>query len=149
MAYPIIRSTVRPSFLRKVLQRGTCIALLGVGCLLAGGLFLPADLLNLWGLPLWTLGVGLIGAGLIPYRRLKQLELHPFELHLEEEDTLYLIRKGQVLAHLHLYDVSEWEYVENEQTYGIRVHFRNEKTSLWLPYFSKSAYEKLKNERNR
>lgn len=138
------RSSIRPHYIYKVLKKGTLFALGGVGCLCVGGIFFPVSILNGWGLPLWFVGVGAIAWGLIPSRKLKYMELHPFELYVEEGQKVLLVQNQQVKGQFWLKDVAGWEYVENGDIYGIRVLLKSKNKSIWLPYFLPHVMEKLK-----
>lgn len=163
----ILRSAIIPSTMQHTLWRGTILGIAGAACLLVPGIFMPLDVMQVWGFPLFIAGIGLIAFGLIPYRKLKKLEENPNRIILEETSIGYAAG-GKLLFTLPVEAIDRVAFLENTSSYGIcitlksplpaklrgedsrfdLVDFRAKSLSkhgcdLFLPYFSRRAFETL------
>lgn len=161
-----LRSSIRTSLMRFVLMKGTAIALIGALLLLYGGIFLPVDVLSIWGFPLMLAGGGLIAAGLLPYRLLSRLERKPDEL-IVNTNELILISQGRPCLTIPCQSIARTAYIEYGRCYGIAIWLKTpipEKVivhtsrfpkryqknthkyydcTLFLPYFTERSFTTL------
>jgi hypothetical protein len=163
----ILRSTIHADLRRYTLLKGSILALFGIFMILISGIFLPKEILDLWGLPVFVIGMGFITWGLLPYRQLSRLESRPNELHLTPSQDLDYIEQGQVALRIPLKAVKKWIHSETDQLYGIGVVLNHGmensvimyqnlhqsathptilkefNVNFFFPYFSKRSYDEL------
>jgi hypothetical protein len=139
-----LRTSVKPHLKRIAVLRGTATACLGGLILVATGVFLKPDLLQLLGLPLWILGLLLIAMGLLPYRKLSRLEMHPDTIVIRPEDTLQYNVKGKKPVTIPLATIAKMEYIDISNGYGILLYLKDPKRTIFCPYFSQNSYEELR-----
>lgn len=135
-----LRTTVTSSMLKKTLMRGCIPAFVGILLIAIGGATLPPESLQFWGLPLLAIGLGLITYGLLPYRKLSRLQLNPDQIKVFDQDHLLYIKKGTPLLSIPCEAISNIDYLEEKDRYGIVLHAG---TALFLPYFSRRSYQEL------
>lgn len=157
-----LRSSIHSSMMKSMVWRSTVLAGAGALILVGAGAFMPFRLLSEWGLPIFLGGIILITCGMRPYRRLKQLEMNPYTLVIEEK-WVHLSVKGNSLFSIPLEDIEKVQYVEKGRRYGIGLdfkrplpqkiivhankplngNFKQKGSDLFLPYFSKRSCETL------
>jgi len=159
--YFVVRSSLRPSLLRRVVFSGTIVALVGVLTLLFG-LFLPNAQLNVWGIPLFICGMLCITCGLLPYRRLTKLERYPHQIVAIEDQALHFLFYGKPALTIPRSSIERLQYREEKTMYGIAVKLKrplpqkvvvhsrfnvnkvtDSEGNLFLPYFSQYSYDSL------
>ncbi len=136
-----LSSTISSACKRKALFRGSAFA--GVGFLLLGttGVYGTVSLLQSWGVWIFGLSIGAIALGLLPYRRLCQLETCPHRITIEPEIWTVVIPKKTVRFSPKA--IQAVRYVEAKRLYGITLTFHSGQSDLFLPFFSREAYEQL------
>lgn len=137
-----LRSSVKSSLFRYVLFKGTLLGALGALILLIGGIALPKDILSTWGFPLFCLGIGLIAWGLIPFRALKQLELNPDVLTLENEQIHYFA-KNKCLFSVPFSAIKETVYIDENRQYGIGIQLNHPLSDKIIVRSSKYEMQKF------
>lgn len=146
----ILRSSIRPSLMRQAVIRGSYLSGAGGLLLLVSGAILSTHLLKLWGLPIFLISITLITWGLYPYRRLKNLENNPDRIIINQQEWLHFLRKGKAVFSTPLKNISQIKYIKEKHTYGIGVVLNLEESvrDLYLPYFSKQAFQELNDHLN-
>lgn len=136
------RSIITSVLKRHTLFRGLALGILGLIPLFFGGIFLPVQELNRWGLPLFFLSFGLITWGLLPYRRLSRLETHPNELIISPgpggEEVLLYLNQGKVEWSIPLTSVKKVDFLQDGVEYGLCIHLPDGEL-LNVPYFNQQA----------
>ncbi|MBA3957825.1 MAG: hypothetical protein H0X51_05460 [Parachlamydiaceae bacterium] len=163
-----LRSSIKPSVMRRTVLYGTVCAAIGAFILLYSALFLSVETLSTWGLLILVVSGTLISVGLLPYRKLTRLERHPHELIAIEDQALQFYVRGQLVLTIPSISVQRYTYIVNGQDYGIAVHLKQplpEKLvvhehsfkmrkfqersrkkyncDLFFPYFSERSYDEL------
>ena len=166
-----IRSTITPALLGLTLRRGGILGAAGALLIFFGGTFLALTQLKTWGIPLFFIGISFIGVGLFPYRQLSRLQLKPNELY-DMGESFFFHKEGKPLFKIPKKSIAKMRHLEKEHHYGIAIwlrrpieekvgilqsHFRFENfvsdsaqkfegCDLFLPYFTKNAWESLKDQ---
>lgn len=163
-----LRSSVKSSFKKSVLVRGTILAVLGVSLWLYGGIFLSIATLSTWGWPILLLGGALIIIGLLPYRKLSRLENKPHEIIVTDLEELYFSLQGTPMFKIALEHIEEMAYLDDDNRYGIGLWVKDPKNKniivthptlefnaylkncqkqylcdVFFPYFSKRSFQEL------
>ena len=156
-----IRTSINPQLMKSTLLKGFIIALLGILLLFFGGIFLPVNILKLWGPLIFIGGMAFVIMGLLPYRKLTQLELKPMTLTAEAGGEWVLIHGAKKLLSISDKSISKIEYVNDQKNYGLGIWlnkpieekiiiydpaykvFRGFGADLFLPYFSKRSVKEL------
>lgn len=139
-----LRTSIKTPLMRRVVLRGSFLALLGAAILLYAGVVMPVDSLSIWGLPLLLVSGSLITLGLLPYRKLTRLEKKPDELIISENQIQYIVR-GKSSLTIPQQNIARTAYVEHGNMYGICVWLKhptpnkNSRYDLFFPYFSEKA----------
>lgn len=161
-----LRSSIHTPLMRLTLWRGTILAGVGVSFWVISAIFFTPEQLQKWGWVIFLLGLALITWGLLPYRRLRNLELNPYSLMIEEGRWLHFSAKGELLFSLPLSDIRRYAYIEKGNDYGIglwlknplsekiAIHSKNfdfekyrkrslrhQNCEIFLPYFSKRSFQ--------
>lgn len=164
-----LRTSIKNSLKRYVLFRGTIVAAAGMIILVISAATISPSVLRYWGLPILFLAGLLITIGLLPYRRLCRLELKPDEIIAVGGTKIHFVTNGKHILTIPKDSIARLEYYEGHHRYGIGIwlhhpppekiiiHDRQfniiafEKKSrrewgcdLFLAYFSKNAFESLK-----
>jgi|GEM_PF-2194641 len=164
----MVRSTISSPLLRSVLFKGFTLAFLGIFILVLAVIFIPASTLQRWGWLLFLLSFSSLTLGLLPYRRLSRLQLKPHKLVLVDLNHLAFYSRGEKILTLALQSISKISYVDHARHYGIAISLKpppiapivihqplkevkffrhkgckEEKSDLFFPYFSPSAYHEL------
>lgn len=141
-----LRSTIKPSLLRRVLLRGSILAILGACILLYANIFISVDELSTWGLLIVCIALTLIAIGLIPYRKLTRLERHPYEMIAAEQ--IVTLKKDNPLFSFPINSIEKIAYIEQDNSYGIGIWLKNpEKILLHIPKFEMNRF-KLKTQQH-
>lgn len=160
----ILRSSIRPRLLHKILMRGFFIALIGGLAIVLAGAFLSATFLQMWGFLIFISSLTLIALGLLPYRRLAKLASKPNEIHVLGYEMIEYYTQGQKMALIPCKAIKKMAYLENAEMRGIGIWIDpTEKESVILdpafningfhhqfdcdfffPFFSQISYEELK-----
>lgn len=170
MEEPILklRSSIKPALKKSVLLRGTLLGISGLALWLYGGIYLPINVLTVWGWPILILGGVLIIFGLVPYRKLTRVENKPNELILTDLEELNIYVEGIPFLKVDFENIEEMAYLDDEKRYGIGLWIKNPKTKhiiilhplldlnlylkntqkryfcdIFLPYFSKRSFQEL------
>jgi len=163
-----LRSSVRPSFVKKSLFRGTSIASLGLLPLFYGALFLDTEALSLWGLPLFFLSFGMIAYGMLPFKQLIDLQQNPDQLILHADNQIVYHQKGSAALTIPLSAMEQVKYLEMRTIYGVAIWLKDAPTEriivhsptfnfartrtrslcqyrcdLFLPYFTRQTFNEL------
>lgn len=164
-----LRSHISTQLMTETLKRGFLLSLIGILGLIYASVFLDVTALKTWGWIIYLVSLGLITVGMLPYRKLTRLQVNPRELRLTSEGEVLYLSKGQKLLMLPLKSIDQLEYIENGNHYGIAVRFKSPlpqpvvvhqqskevaalrklgqaiaQAPLYFPYFSKHAYQELK-----
>lgn len=144
----ILRTTLKPTLLKKTLFKGTFLAASGILIILLAGILLPLSLLKIFGAPAFFIGLLLAALGLIPYRKLTRLELFPQKLHFDGA-SLVLLHQGKPILKIPKECVDRVFYFEEENIYGIgfifkkpcaeKVQIFDERYTFYLPFSSKKT----------
>lgn len=156
-----IRTSISPGLMRKTLFKGFFTGMLGIISLLYAGVFLPVDVLRVWGLPIFLFGIGLIIIGLLPYRRIARIESKPSTLTVDNLEALEFSSGGKLKFSLPLEIVSKIAYLASPKNYGLGIWLKDhalEKViffepsfkvrtdygaDIFLPYFSQRSTNEL------
>lgn len=163
-----LRSSIKPSYMRFVLIRGTILAALGAIILLYGALYLPVSNLSVYGLPLLCIAGIFITIGLRPYRRLCKLEKQPHELIATGEQGLNIAFNGKATMYIPLNSIKTIDYIEIGRQYGIGIDLEkpvpekiivkdgdfdidrfeersqeNYQSDIFIPFFSERSFRQL------
>jgi len=131
--------------MRYTILKGTLIASLGGFLLVYCGGFLPPSSLSRWGIFIWTAGFALIAYGLIPYKSLLNLMTKPNEIIFDDREQMHYLSRGKHQFMVPVSLIEQISYVEGKLRYGIKLTFSREKQkNVFLPYFSKRTYEKVR-----
>ncbi|MEC7838708.1 MAG: hypothetical protein VX777_01565 [Chlamydiota bacterium] len=161
-------SSVKPTFMRRALIKGSLIAGSGVLLLAYCGAFIPPESLQIWGLPVLFAGGTLITMGLLPYRRLRRMESQPSELIVVDGKYIQYINDGKQVYSIPMQSIERYDYVETDTEYGIAVllkdspqekivvhdrkfdmesHQKKSKEKygchIFIPYFSRRAFTRI------
>lgn len=117
----VLRSSIKPQLMSSVLMKGTILSSLGGGALLYAGVYLPADILQKWGLLIFLISLVLITAGLLPYRKLTRLEKHPNEIHLIGNKTFAYFIRGKPAFSISMQSIQKFILIDKGKDYGIGV----------------------------
>ena len=156
----IIRTSLTPDYLKKILVRGFCLSIIGSMLLIGASIFLPEPLLNKWGWLLYFSALILITIGLLPYRKLSKLQNKPNEIRLIDR-TFQFWTKGKCLLSTSVSDINSLSY-RDENLPGIEISFKKnypfpqnlksfqvvqgkETQQLVFLYFSKRSFNELMN----
>lgn len=157
-----LRSTVRPEYARRVLFRGTLLAVIGIAMLVLAGVFIPAAYLGKTGFVLFVVALGLVTWGLLPYRMLMQLETKPDEILIDSKAVSVAFKRRPTLM-IPISAIRDIKYLDNDEIYGIQIwldkdpvdkvmiqdpyfkvkNLRKYGADLFLPYFSKNSFNEL------
>jgi len=121
-----IFSTIKPVFMRAALMKGSLTAGSGVLLLAYCGTFIPADTLQVWGIPILLVGGLLITAGLLPYRKLCSMESNPSELVVVDGEFVQYIAGGKQVYSIPIESIDRYNYVDTDKEYGIAIHLHKE-----------------------
>ena len=161
-----LRSSIKTTLLYSSLIKGTFFAGIGILALLFFGIFVPVDPLKIYGPFIVLISLLIITLGLYPYQKLKQLELKPHEIFLNEDHLLFSWKRKPTL----LVPFSEIDKIINiqiESRYGIGIllkkpinpylidpHFdikkfsascqKNYNCDLYFPYFTTYSFKQVK-----
>jgi hypothetical protein len=167
LAEQTIHTTVHHQLLRKKLMRGSLFASIGGCIILFFGMFASVNVLDKWGMLTILTGFMLIAWGLIPYRKLNRLLSSPNSLKINIEGLSYVDRSREMFF-IPLKSIECIHFIDRKDRYGIAVHLKNKLSQkvqildprfkpksflfyskqvggadLYLPYFSKRAYNEL------
>lgn len=155
------KTTVKPSFLRSFLVKGTLLSVLGILALIITSWPLLFGVKYL----VFCLAIPCILLGLYPYKKLYQLVTNPEEIILDKESFTYVTTKGEHIT-LPIRKIHKLVFFEETKHYGIglmldkksKEFLKNNKaqqkwqkrlgTDLYLPYFSRSSYAAIKDYLN-
>jgi hypothetical protein len=163
-----IRSTITSQLLKDSLIHGMALAIPGTVLLVWSGIWLPATSLGVWGFAIFVVGLWLITRGLAPYRKLLQLQAHP-HLIIMDDEALHFLKKGQATLSIPRLSIDSINFQDDLASYGIAVRLAKKSgkkivvqdsklngdaflqdsrerfnCDLFLPYFSKRSFEKIK-----
>lgn len=142
-----VQSSISRTLIRYTILKGTLIASVGGFLLVYCGGFISPPFLHQWGIFIWTAGFALVAYGLIPYKALLQLMIKPNEIIFDEtRGQMHYMSRGKHQFVILVSLINRIKYIEGRLTYGIQFVFKDEKQkTIFLPYFSKRAYEKVRN----
>lgn len=163
MKEAILRSSIKPSLMRKTLWQGTVLAALGAFIFLYAGVAIQRTTLQTWGIPILGVGLALITLGLLPYRRLTRLELNPYKIVIASE-TEFTFFKGIPLFTIPFAAIDTISFYDGKKDYGICIKLKNTPTEkvivhtsstclkvfqrngcdLFFPYFTRRSFDELK-----
>lgn len=135
-------SCVHKQFKKEKLIKGTLLSIAGLIPLVLAFLYLPPYYLKLLGFPLVVIAFFLITIGLLPFKKLTQLERIPDEISINDQEELTYLSKRKPVLSFPLSKIQEITYVDKKWIYGIE--FKLEKDIVFLPYFSKASFERIK-----
>ena len=151
----LLQTTIRTAHLKRSLIRGSIIAGMGIFVIFATYLTLPPEKLEIVGIWAYLLGCSAIAFGLIPYKRLRQLELYPARL-IASQEKLLLTANGKHVLTLPWENIASFSFMDTPQRYGLqfilkehmkvnsRFAYMSSEKEMFLPYFSKNSFERLK-----
>jgi hypothetical protein len=162
-----IRSAITKELQHGALMRGSFLAGVGAILLLYTGGFMEPRLLGNWGAISFLIGFGLITWGLLPYRQLMNLQMNPYEIIVEDNHFVFQ-RRGKPMFSVPYGAIERSGFIEDRWHYGIAIWIKSEVDSpviihspnvdinrlrtqnqkkhgcdLFLPYFTKRAYEEF------
>ena len=117
-----IHSSVTTNVLRRALFRGVALAGLGIALIFYAGIFIPPEQLRYWGPILVCIAIALVAWGLIPHRQLTRLQLHPYEIGIDDK-SLSFSSQGKKQFTVERQSVDKMEFRPDDYEYGI---------ALWL-----------------
>lgn len=154
-------TTIKPSYLRNSLVKGTLFAGIGALVLIFHHFFLADTLVFVLKLIILLLALECMILGLSPYKRLYQLSIHPEEIIIDLKHLTYLERK-KAPVQLPVGQIQRLVFFERRSHYGIGVVLSEKQKKLllsqrkrkrleqklgvdiYLPYFSRKTYEHIK-----
>ncbi len=146
--YIAMHSAISSKVLQHSLWKGIGFALIGLVLILYNGIFGSLTFLSNWGWLIFLTGGTLITYGMLQYRKLAQRQLHPHVVHLTSvpHQLQWYIDEHQFL-NLPSTFIASIAYKNDKYHYGIIIYLkepnRSTATDLFLPYFSKHAFETL------
>ena len=155
-------SSIHSDLMKSSIFRGTFLGSFGIFLLLLGGNFMTASTLQIWGIPVFVGSLSLITVGLLPYKKLRTLELKPYKVTIENDDSFeFHLNKKKTITIL-FSEIEAISYKKAFNSYGIIINFKekylkdnpslafyskqSKKThgcDFFLPYFSKRSYNEL------
>ncbi len=161
-----LRSSIKPTLLYSSLIRGTFLAGIGILILLFFGTFIPVEPLKIYGPFIILISLLFITLGLYPYQKLKQLEVNPHEILLNE-DHLIFSWKRKPLIMVPFSEIDKIVNIQLESRYGIGILLKkpinhhlidpnfdekkfiassqkNYSCDLFLPFFTTYSFELVK-----
>lgn len=161
-----LRSSIKTTLLYSSLIRGTFLAGIGILALLFFGIFIPIDSLKIYGPFIVLISLLFISIGLYPYQKLKQLELKPHEILLNEDHFLFAWKRKPTII-VPFSEIDKILNIQLKNRYGIGLllkkpnnanlvdpHFdlnkfiassqKNYQCDLFFPYFTTYSFEQCK-----
>ena len=161
-----LRSSIKTTVIYSILMRGTFFAGIGILALLFFGIFIPVDPLKIYGPFIILISLLFITLGLYPYQQLKQLEVKPHEIFLNEDHLLFSWKRKPTIL-VPFSEIDKIINVQLESRYGIGLllkkpvnanlvdpHFDVKKfmassqkiyqCDLFFPYFTTYSFKKCK-----
>lgn len=165
-----LRSSIKPTLLYSSLIRGTFFAGIGILLILFFGIFIPVDPLKIYGPFIILISLLFITLGLYPYQKLKQLEVKPHEILLNEDHLLFSWKRKPTIL-IPFSEIDKIVNIQLERRYGIGIllkkpinlhlidaHFdekkfiassqKNYSCDLFFPFFTTYSFDKLKQALN-
>ena len=139
-----LRSSIKSSYKRYVLFRGTLIAVIGALLIVMSGIYLPVQEMRIWGLPALVVGVGLIALGLLPYRRLSRLEDKPNEIILLDKEFQFFT-KGKKVFTIPYASIDKIDHMDNRCCYGIALWIKKSPEQKVIVHDKKASFSKKQN----
>ena len=139
-----VRSIIKPVLKRRKLWLGSLLSFSGSIILIFSALFLSPSFLTYWGIPIFCIGIGLIALGLIPYKTLTKLELHPHEIHYDEDMMIFFLN-GKKAFFLPRVNIDRIENIEDPIEYGLKIYLKHpmpEKIGLFDPHFNLQKFQR-------
>jgi|GEM_PF-899459 len=149
MEEQILRSQIEKEFKRKVLFKGSLIAIAGALILTLSGLLLPPELLKIYGIPSFFLSLLLIRLGLGPYRKLTKQELHPNELIFNKKTVAYHIQNKNAFS-FPITFIKSMRFYRSKKIYGIQINLGvpfSEKLLIHHPSFDVNKFHEESKEK--
>lgn len=139
----ILKTTIAPGYVLRALKRGSLIAGVGVAALFFVYLTLSPELLSLVGIWVYLASSVLIAVGLIPYLKLRRLEIRPYILEVDEMALRFIVN-GKIVHAVSRKNIEALSFIETKKWYGICVRLHEGQKELFLPYFSRRSFERLR-----
>jgi len=136
-----IQTTIERDFQKTLKKRGYFCTTIGALLLFLGANVLTIQTLERVGLWIFITAIVCIYLGLKPYSEAKKRIFFPDEIQIDKNNLKYLQREKEILA-IPLAEINNISYREKKYQYGILVTKKNNQ-DLFLPYFSKSAFDNL------
>lgn len=139
-------SSVDTALKKKVLLRGTFVALIGLIPLLFAAVYLPREVLTKFGIWVFIFWALMTTLGLLPYKRLLEVEKEPHILTVSNKEFVVAFH-GKQPFEIPKKQVEAISFLKGKNGYGIVLELKEAlpsgRTKLYLPYFSERSFKSL------
>lgn len=141
-----VYTAIDPLLKKQLLWRGTIVAVGGALILIFCGIFCPTQVLTQWGWAIFAFAIFLIIIGQLPYKKVCSLENEPSSFLINDQNECLYFEKGIIQRHFNFDHVEKFSYCQRGGFFGLpglSVHFKNQKTDLFFPFFSLKTCTRL------